>query len=197
MAAARLAELTAAQAAEAFARRASPANALATDADAIALACHAMALRFERGGRLVVFGEGGSDCDAAHVVVEFVHPVIVGKRALPALALPGPDLAMQIELFAEPADIALGVSTGPVDGPVAAALRAARGAGLLTVGLFGGRSTGGDPGSDLDGGVAEHLFVVPSTDPLVVKEVQVTTYHLLWELVHVFAEWADRSGAAR
>jgi D-sedoheptulose 7-phosphate isomerase len=201
MAAARLAELTAAQVAEAFARRASPANALATDADAIAVACHAMALRFERGGRLVVFGEGGSGCDAAHVVVEFVHPVIVGKRALPALALPGPDLAMQIELFAEPADIALGISTGPGEGPVAAALRAARRAGLLTVGLFGGRATTGDPvpevDGEVDGDVAEHLFVVASTDPLVVKEVQVTTYHLLWELVHVFAEWADRSGAAR
>jgi D-sedoheptulose 7-phosphate isomerase len=209
MAAARLAELTAAQAAEAFARRAFPANALAADADAIAVACHAMAVRFECGGRLVVFGEGGSGCDAAHVVVEFVHPVIVGKRALPALALPGPDLAAQIELFAEPADIALGISTGPAGGPVAAALQAARRAGLLTVGLFGGTEpcaegrtatgepVGGDAGSDVDGDVAEHLFVVPSTDPLVVKEVQVTTYHLLWELVHVFAEWADRSGAAR
>jgi D-sedoheptulose 7-phosphate isomerase len=133
------------------------------------------------------------------VVVEFVHPVIVGKRALPALALPGPDLATQIELFAEPADIALGISTGPAGGPVAAALRAARRAGLLTVGLFGGPAYGtkGDRGLDAEDDVAEHLFAVPSTDPLVVKEVQVTTYHVLWELVHVFAEWADRSGAAR
>jgi D-sedoheptulose 7-phosphate isomerase len=167
-----------------------------------------MALRFERGGRLVVFGDGGAGCDAAHVVVEFVHPVIVGKRALPALALPGPDLAAQIELFAEAADIALGVSAGPVEGPVATALRAARAAGLLTVGLFGesprnavasanGALTGTSSGADSDRDAAEHLFVVPSCDPLVVKEVQVTTYHLLWELVHVFAEWADRSGAVR
>jgi D-sedoheptulose 7-phosphate isomerase len=159
-----------------------------------------MAVRFERGGRLVVFGEGGSGCDAAHVVVEFVHPVIMGKRALPALALPGPDLVTQIGLFAEPTDIALGVSTGPGDGPVAAALLAARRAGLLTVGLFGGASGGASEGASdgaSDADVAEHLFVVRSTDPLVVKEVQVTTYHLLWELVHVFAEWADRSGAAR
>ncbi|HEY9413754.1 MAG TPA: SIS domain-containing protein [Pseudonocardia sp.] len=192
------AELTAAQAAAMFARRVSPARALAADADAIALTCRAMASRFERGGRLVVFGDGDSDCDAAHVVVEFVHPVIVGKRALPALALPGPDLTTQIELFAEPRDIALGVSTGPGDGQVADALRVARGAGLLTVGLFGGGSAPGiqtGPGADSE--PAEHLFVVASTDPLVVKEVQVTTYHLLWELVHVFAEWADRSGVAR
>ena len=196
MAAARLAELTVAQVAGAFARRTCPANALAADAVAVALACHAMAVRFGRGGRLVVFGEGGSGCDAAHVVVEFVHPVIMGKRALPALALPGPDLVTQIELFAEPADIALGLSTGPGEGPVAAGLLAARRAGLLTVGLFGGQ-TAGAAMTDSDGDVAEHLFVVRSSDPLVVKEVQVTTYHLLWEMVHVFAEWADRSGAAR
>ncbi|MBA2323340.1 MAG: SIS domain-containing protein, partial [Pseudonocardiales bacterium] len=104
--AARLAELLAARAAEAFDRRDRPANALAGDADAIAHACHAMAIRFADGGRLVVFGGGASSCDAAHVVVEFVHPVIVGKRALPAFALPGPDLAGQIGLLADPHDIA-------------------------------------------------------------------------------------------
>jgi D-sedoheptulose 7-phosphate isomerase len=141
-----------------------------------------MAGRFGRGGRLVVFGDGGACCDAAHVVVEFVHPVIVGKRALPAFALPGPDLAGQVTLLGEPDDIALGVSAGPPAGPVADALRAARGAGLLTVGLFG---DGPAPPAEA---APEHLFTVPSTDPLVVKEVQVTTYHLLWELVHVFDE---------
>jgi D-sedoheptulose 7-phosphate isomerase len=196
-----LVELLATRAAAAFARRDRPANALATDADAIARACHAMAVRFGQGGRLVVFGGGASSCDAAHVVVEFVHPVIVGKRALPAFTLPGPDLAGQVALLAEPNDIALGISTGPptaAPDPVADALRTARAAGLLTVGLFGGGSTSDGAGPDGAGcDVAEHLLVVPSTDPLVVKEVQVTTYHLLWELVHVFAEWSDRSGVAR
>ncbi|MGI8813760.1 MAG: phosphoheptose isomerase [Pseudonocardia sp.] len=205
--AARLAELLAARAAEAFDRRDRPANALAGDADAIAHACHAMAIRFADGGRLVVFGGGASSCDAAHVVVEFVHPVIVGKRALPAFALPGPDLAGQIGLLADPHDIALGISTGPATGvvpnPVADALLVGGRAGLLTVGMFGGAVAGDAAAGDAAAedaaaeDVAEHLFVVPSTDPLVVKEVQVTTYHLLWELVHVFAEWSDRSGAAR
>ena len=54
---------------------------------AVADACHAMAVRFHRGGKLVVFGTGGASTDAQHVAVEFVHPVIVGKRALPAIAL--------------------------------------------------------------------------------------------------------------
>ncbi len=139
-----------------------------------------------------MFGDGGSTCDAAHVAVEFVHPVIVGKRALPASVLPGPDLVTQVGLLADPDDIALGISTGPPGGPVADALRAARGAGLLTVGLFGA-----GPSGPRGVAAAEHVFVAASTDPLVVKEIQVTTYHLLWELVHVFAEWADRSGVAR
>ena len=46
-----------------------------------------MAVRFHRGGKLVMFGTGGSSTDAQHVAVEFVHPVIVGKRALPAISL--------------------------------------------------------------------------------------------------------------
>jgi D-sedoheptulose 7-phosphate isomerase len=179
-----VAMLTADRAAEAFARRRAPANALTADADAIALACHAMAGRFDRGGRLVVFGEGGSVSDAAHVVVEFVHPVIVGKRALPAFALPGPDFAGQLRLLAEPVDIALGVSAG-ADPDVLDGLRVAGRAGLLTIGMFGAAAGAAGPaGEDWP----EHRFVVRSDDPLVVKEVQVTTYHVLWELVHVFLE---------
>lgn len=200
MAAARSVETPEMRVSEAFARRARPASALAADADAIAHVCLAMAVRFGRGGRLVVFGGGPSSCDAAHIVVEFVHPVIVGKRALPAFALPGPDLAGQITVLGGPADIALGISTDPPGaGPVDDALRVARRAGLLTVGLFGGRPDGSVTAPDTDPGAiaAEYLFVVPSADPLVVKEVQVTTYHLLWELVHVFAEWSDRSGVSR
>jgi D-sedoheptulose 7-phosphate isomerase len=142
-----------------------------------------MAHRFHRGGRLVVFGEGGSSADAAHVVVEFVHPVIVGKRALPAFALTGPALADQLELLAEPEDIALGISAEGSGDEVADALTSARRAGLLTVALLGG-----DGGRVARERSAEHLLLVRSTDPLVVKEVQVTTYHVLWELVHVFAE---------
>src|ERR1700736_4244637 len=57
------------------------------EAGRIAEACWAMARRFHQGGRLLAFGNGASATDAQHVSVEFVHPVIVGKRALPALAL--------------------------------------------------------------------------------------------------------------
>src|SRR5215472_16244492 len=55
------------------------------EAGRIADACWAMARRFHQGGRLLAFGNGAWATDAQHVSVELVHPVIVGKRALPAL----------------------------------------------------------------------------------------------------------------
>jgi D-sedoheptulose 7-phosphate isomerase len=61
----------------------------------LAALCDAMAMRFLRGGRLLAVGE---ESDARHIAVEFVHPVIVGKRALPALAMPTIDaLALECE----------------------------------------------------------------------------------------------------
>src|SRR5581483_8778724 len=70
-----------------FGLRSGAVRDLAEQAEAVANACHAMALRFHQGGKLVVFGTGGASPDAQHVAVEFVHPVIVGKRALPAISL--------------------------------------------------------------------------------------------------------------
>ena len=81
----------AAAAAAAFARRAAPGRLLADDAPRLAQACHDMAVRFHRGGKLLVFGNGGPSTDAQHIAVEFIHPVIVGKRALPVIALTGGD----------------------------------------------------------------------------------------------------------
>jgi D-sedoheptulose 7-phosphate isomerase len=185
-----------ATAAEVFARRAVPGEALAGEAGAIAAACHAMAARFHRGGRLLAFGAGGAATDAQHVAVEFVHPVIVGKRALPALSLTGDvatltgicagagfddAFAHQVRCFGGPGDIAFGISPDGRCGSVLRAMEAARGLGMLTVALAGG------DGGALPGAV-DHLVTVPSTDPRVVKEVHVTAYHLLWELVHVFLE---------
>ncbi len=179
-------------------RRTQPLIDLADHAEDVARTCHAMAQRFHRGGKLVVFGNGGPSTDAQHVAVEFVHPVIVGKRALPALSLTS-DVATitgianrvgvaevfahQIKFLAEPADIALGLSTDGRCANVLRGLAEARRLGMLTVALVGG-----DGGLIGDGAVADHVLVARSTDPLVVKEVHVTMYHVLWELVHVFFE---------
>ncbi len=142
---------------EAFERRVIPVQRLAEDATALALACRDMAARFSRGGRLLVFGNGAGATDAQHIAVEFVHPVIVGKRALPALSLVsdaatlmgvaarrGLDgvYAHQVEVLGRPDDIALGLSGDGRCANVRAGLRAARESGLLTIALLGG--DGGD-----------------------------------------------------
>jgi D-sedoheptulose 7-phosphate isomerase len=181
-----------------FEGRAAAVSDFAAQAGAVADACHAMAVRFHRGGKLITFGTGGSSPDAQHVAVEFVHPVIVGKRALPAISLTtdvatltgvaarqglAQIFAHQIRYLAEPADIALGISADGNDPAVLAGLQAAAELGLLTVALAGG--SGGAVGASP---VVDHLLLARSADPRIVKEIQVTEYHVLWELVHVFFE---------
>jgi D-sedoheptulose 7-phosphate isomerase len=181
-----------------FERRTAPTRALAGQADAVAAACHAMAVRFHQGGKLVVFGAGGPSTDAQHVAVEFVHPVIVGKRALPAISLTtdvatvtgiaerdgvAAVFAHQIRFLADPADIALGICADGNSVSVQAGLEAAAALGLLTIALVGG--DGGRIAADT---AVDHLLLAASDDPRVVKEMHVTTYHVLWELVHVFFE---------
>ncbi|QYC45829.1 Phosphoheptose isomerase 1 [Nonomuraea coxensis DSM 45129] len=179
--------------AAAFERRTGPATAVGEDAERIVRACQAMAERFREGGKLLVFGTGGSVADAQHVAVEFAHPVIMGKPALPAVSLTtdmavatgiartqGLDgiFAAQLRLLAAPRDIALGLSADGDCAGVRNGLAAARALGLLTVALTGGRAAP----------EADHVLAVRSDDPLIVKEVHVTIYHVLWELVHVFHE---------
>ncbi len=128
----------------------------------IAELCHAMAICFSRGGRLLASGVTPADAsDVRHVAVEFVHPVIVGKRALPALGL-------------DPATIAL--IAGPDD---------------ILMHFAGGRMgvTAGSSGS--------WTFDPPAGAPFVAQEVLETTYHVLWELVHVFFEHRGLLGGPR
>lgn len=169
------------------------------EADAISEACRAMAKRFRLGGRLLAIAEPACASDADHVAVEFVHPVIVGKRALPAIALPvdgasssNASAAMErrLRLLARPHDIALGITTAGRAPEVIDALRTARELGLLVIGLAGRPpADAGEEGSaDFGGEPLDHRFVVPDHDPTVVQEVQETLYHVLWELVHVFFE---------
>src|SRR5215472_14379334 len=91
----------------------------------LAEACREMSERFLRGGRLLAFGRGPYATDAQHVSVEFVHPVIVGKRALPAL-----DLSMAfgpwLETILTPDDIVMGFGPPEGDPEVQAALDAAQ-----------------------------------------------------------------------
>jgi D-sedoheptulose 7-phosphate isomerase len=143
----------------------------AAEGERVARLCHACSERFEAGGRLLAVGvTPTARSDAHHVAVEFVHPVIVGKRALPALAL-APD---HVGALAEAGDIVFGFGSG-----VAGALGLARERGCLTI-SFGDAE-------------AEWRLVPEVADPFVAQELVETTYHLVWELVHVFFEHGARN----
>jgi D-sedoheptulose 7-phosphate isomerase len=148
-------------------------------AESLARLCHRMAERFARGGRLLAAGlTPAARSDVRHVTVEFVHPVIVGKRALPAIGLTrdGGPLRPQVALIARPEDIVIGFGAAGEGGEeVREALALARERGCLTVAFESG--TG-----------AEWELPVGAEDPSVAQELAETAYHVLWESVHVFFE---------
>jgi len=143
------------------------------EAPRLAFACREMAERFLRGGRLLAFGRGPYATDAQHVSVEFVHPVIVGKRALPALdlsMLPGPWL----NALVQEADIVMGFGPPAGDPEVQAALYTAAARGAMTFAL--------------PGVTGSFSFRALTEDPFVHQEMIEILYHTLWETVHVFFE---------
>jgi D-sedoheptulose 7-phosphate isomerase len=159
------------------ARRSAARQLYDADAGRIAELCHAVAERCARGGRLLACAASPTGAsDARHLAVEFVHPVIVGKRALPALALIGDreTLARDVGLLARPDDVVLALGEAADRPELAAALDAARLRGSLTVAF-----------APLG---ADWVIEPPSTDPCIRQELVETVYHIVWELSHVFFE---------
>jgi D-sedoheptulose 7-phosphate isomerase len=156
-----------------LARNALAETFFAREAPRLAAACREMADRFLNGGRLLAFGRGPYSTDAQHVSVEFVHPVIVGKRALPAL-----DLSVLfdpwLDTLVRPEDMVMGF--GPPDGDteVNRALWRAGQRGAMTFTLPGGRGS--------------YALASTDPDPFVHQELIEILYHTLWETVHVFFE---------
>jgi len=145
----------------------------ARDAMRLAAACQEMAERFLKGGRLLAFGRGPYATDAQHVSVEFVHPVIVGKRALPAL-----DLSMSfrpwLEAILRAEDMVLGFGPPQGDHQVWSALASAHMRGAMTFALPGKQGS--------------FALDTPVQDPFIHQELMEVLYHTLWETVHVFFE---------
>ncbi len=163
------------------------------NADRIAECAAAMARAFDGGGRLFVMGNGGSSCDAAHVSVEFMHPIIEKRPALPAMAL-NTDTALltavgndqdfslafvqQLRMLGRRGDMALGISTSGKSANINRALQTARELGMLTVG-FSGRDGGRMPE------FCDYCFTVPSFSIHRIQETHETLLHVLWDLIHV------------
>jgi D-sedoheptulose 7-phosphate isomerase len=163
------------------------------EADRIEALVRAMAARFSEGGRLYVMGNGGSATDAQHISLEFFHPIVEKRKALPAIALTADQalltaisndrdfakvFADQLRVLARPGDMALAVSTSGKSPNLVQALETARELGLLTIAF-----TGKDGGRFPD--LAEYCFVVPSFSIHRIQETHVTLYHIVWDLVHV------------
>jgi D-sedoheptulose 7-phosphate isomerase len=163
------------------------------NATALESCVRALAERFRRGGRLFVVGNGGSSCDAQHVAVEFQHPIIEKRKALPAMALTSDTAILtaiandsdfsrvfveQLDVLARPSDALLAISSSGASANVNRAVRWARDRELLTIG-FSGR----------DGGtlaeLCEHSFVVKGWSIHRVQETHTVLLHLLWDQVQI------------
>ena len=149
-------------------------------ADDLARASLALARRFSLGGTMWCASPAWP-FHAHHVAVEFVHPVIVGKRALAAVTVPaGADLVTTLRASVRPGDIVV-VLADHDDATVVDALRRGPAWGTETV-WIGAGSTRPTAGS------ADHVIWLDTDDALEASEQFVRIYHLLWELTHVCFE---------
>jgi D-sedoheptulose 7-phosphate isomerase len=169
---------------------------------AVVAVAHALAEVYRRDGRLYTMGNGGSSCDAAHIAVEFLHPVTAGRPALPAVNLVvdtamltavGNDVGFahvyvrQLLAQARRGDALIGISTSGNSENLLNAFAKARAMGMVTIGLAGHDGGRMAASADLD-----HCLVVPSDSIHRIQETHVAIYHILWDLVHTLL--ADERG---
>ena len=157
----------------------------------VVAAAELLARVFKAGGRVLIFGNGGSAADAQHLAAEFVNRFQIERPPLAALALTTDTsiltavandydfrevFAKQVRALGRPGDLAWGISTSGNSANVVAGLNTARELGLKTLALSGG-----------DGGpvaaAAEVALIVPSRDTPRIQEVQITIGHMLCDLV--------------
>lgn len=161
-----------------------PTAPIADDAgDALATAALALARRFAHGATLWCIAPEWPE-HARHVAVEFVHPVLVGKRALPAVSVDTADPVPQLRPLVRPGDIVLAIGVD-ASAAIHEVMRRAAAWGVLTVWIGVGPRPA--PGS------ADHLIWVAHDghEPESVAAHDgrlVLLYHVLWELTHVCAE---------
>lgn len=167
---------------------------------AIVATAHAIADVYQRGGRMLSMGNGGSSCDAAHFAVEFLHPITAGRPALTAINLVADEAMLtavgndvgfehifvrQLIAHGRPEDGLVGFSTSGNSANLIKAFIRAREMGLTTIGI-----AGGDGGQMAASDAIDHCLVVATDSIHRVQEVHVATYHILWDLVHTLLAYA-------
>ena len=169
--------------------------------DKILAASLQMAKAFHRGRKLLVCGNGGSATDAQHIAVEFMHPITVGRKALPAICLAN-DMAMvtavandvgfddvfmrQIIALGKEGDVLLGVSTSGNSKNLMHAFATARRMKMSTIGFAG--SDGGEMAELALGGLLDYCLTVPTASIHRIQETHVALYHIMWDLVHTLLQ---------
>ena len=174
----------------------------AAHAEQVVAVARALAAVYQRGGRLFTVGNGGSSCDAAHIAVEFLHPITTGRPALAAtnlasdpamLTAVGNDVGFghifvrQLIALARPGDALIAVSTSGQSQNLLAAMAQGRVLGLTTIAL-----SGGDGGALARSADVDHCLTVSSDSIHRVQETHVVIYHIVWDLVHTLL--ADQRG---
>ena len=170
-------------------------------AEKVLAAAMAIADMYQRNGRLFTMGNGGSSCDAAHIAVEFLHPVTTGRPALPAVNLAADQAMMtavgndvgfdhifvrQLIAQGKSGDGLIGVSTSGNSENIMRTFVKAKEMGLTTIGLTGGAMA--------TSSAIDHCLVVPTESIHRIQECHVLIYHILWDLVHTLL--ADHRGAS-
>ena len=177
------------------------ADFFAANGEKIVEAARTIADVYRNDGRLFTMGNGGSSCDAAHVAVEFLHPVTAGRPALTAIDLTsdrammtavGNDVgfdhifARQIIAQGNAGDGLIGISTSGDSRNLARAFRKAQEMGIATIGLAGGN------GGEMAQIGLDHCLIVQTDSIHRIQECHVAIYHILWDLVHTLL--ADERG---
>ncbi len=146
---------------------------------------------FKSGGKLLVFGNGGSAADAQHIAAEFVNRFNLNRPALPCIALTTDTslitsicnddsfkslFSRQIEAFGKKGDVAIGITTGGKSTNVINGLNTARSLELKTIGLIGN-----DPSKIKN--YADCLISIPSDVTARIQELHITVAHIICELI--------------
>ncbi|MBK7828218.1 SIS domain-containing protein, partial [Nannocystis sp.] len=165
----------------------------AENGQAIVDAAGALARVYKNGGRLYTMGNGGSSCDAAHVAVEFLHPVTAGRPALTAVDLSADRTMLtavandigyenvfvrQVIAQGRAGDALIGLSTSGGSMNLVKAFHKAKEMGLVTIGMSG------MSGGEMARMGLDHCLVVRTSSIHRVQECHVLIYHMLWDLVH-------------
>lgn len=163
---------------------------------------HAIATIYRNDGRLLTMGNGGSSCDAAHITVEFLHPVTTGRPSLPAINLAADQAMMtavgndvgfdqifvrQLIAQGRRKDGVIGASTSGNSKNILRAFEKAHDMGMTTIALTGG--TGGLMATST---ALHHCLVVETDSVHRIQECHVLIYHIIWDLVHTLL--ADERG---